>query len=82
MTAKEKASELISKYSMITKWKMGVDQDYVLEQAKKCALIAVDELIDEFCAMDKFIGEAMESIYPLSAYIQYWLEVKQEIKNF
>jgi hypothetical protein len=38
-------------------------------------------LIDEFCAMDKFIGEQVSHIYPISSYIEYWLETKQEIEK-
>ena len=81
MTPQDKAQELVDKYSMITKWKMGVEQEYVIKKAKECALIAVDELIDEFCAMDKFIGEQVSHIYPISSYIEYWLETKQEIEK-
>jgi hypothetical protein len=35
MTAQEKAQELVDKYSMITKWKMGVEQEYVIKKAKE-----------------------------------------------
>ena len=46
MTPQEKAQQLVDKYSMITKWKMGIEQEYVIKKAKECALIAVDEIIN------------------------------------
>ena len=70
MTPKKKAEELISKY--ITNqnfWylKNLVDGLRIL-QAKQCALIAVDEIIDLLS----------HDINPL---VNYWFEVKQEIEE-
>ena len=70
MTPKEKAKELIKK--------MHIENDliYVMSkvQAKKCALIAVDELIDncDNSIVNEFIRRGA---------ISYWNEVKQEIKK-
>lgn len=69
MTPKEKAQQLVDKYSMITKWKMGVEQDYVIKKAKECALIAVDEMKTSLFNND------------LMYMYDYWLEVKQEIEK-
>jgi hypothetical protein len=69
MTPKEKAQQLVDKYSMITKWKMGVEQEYVIKKAKECALIAVDEMKTSLFNND------------LMYMYDYWLEVKQEIEK-
>ena len=60
MTAREKASELIVSYQLQCK-----SLDY--QQAKQCALIAVDEIISVIDPETNF-----------KAYI-FWKEVKQEI---
>lgn len=68
MTPKEKAKELYNKM-----------YDYSLfeEEAKRCALIAVDEILSFFS------NKAFELTYPeISKFeITYWQEVKQEIEN-
>jgi hypothetical protein len=69
MTPQEKAQELVDKYSMITKWKMGVEQEYVIKKAKECALIAVDEMKTSLFNND------------LMYMYDYWLEVKKEIEK-
>lgn len=66
MTPKEKAEELVNKYSMITKWKMGIEQDYVIKQAKKCALICCDEVLG-FMGADRGY--------------EFWSSVKEEIEK-
>jgi hypothetical protein len=66
MTPKKKANELVDKYLL-----SGVIDDYVLlSGAKKCALIAVDEIINTV------IGNDWSS--PI---LPFWEEVKQEIEN-
>lgn len=59
MTAKEKAKELVYKY-MSVRWDIGPDD------AKQCALIAVNEILD-----------VIED--PTGKEIKYWEEVKQEL---
>jgi hypothetical protein len=76
MTPKEKAIELVNKFRDYTN---GDDpnNDYRFspaiekENAKKCALIAVDEILEDRKEMDgmKVINDP------------YWLEVKQEIEK-
>jgi hypothetical protein len=70
MTAKEKAKEFFDKYYIVC-------QEYTEEiqcsiQAKECALIAVDEILEviEFNKYDDKYWEEDE----------YWQEVKQEIQ--
>ncbi len=62
MKAKEKAKELVDRFYCYT-YNAAVEP-YSSEDAKKCALIAVDEIISALVGL---------------ASINYWQEVKQEI---
>ena len=62
MTPKEKAEELFKQYYSYLKANLMNDKE-ALEDAKVCALIAVDEII-KYCYKDD---------------IKYWQQVKQEI---
>ncbi len=64
MTPKTKAIELVNKFS-----ECGEDNEMYIETAKKCALIAVDELINE-CG-DRCLFSKSD----------YWLNVKSEIEK-
>ena len=64
MTEKDKAKELFDKYAMYLRSNLMYDEE-AKEDAKQCALIAVDE-ISQHC---------YEVMKP------FWQEVKQEIKN-
>jgi len=73
MTPKEKAEELVGKYVSLTDgWVYGIKN---WEHKKKCALIAVDEMLEELdhLAFDDFD-------YGTSK-MMYWIEVKNEINN-
>lgn len=68
MTPKEKAEELVHKYRMLL---MNTDTDYGEEilvsiLSLQCALIAIDEIIDEVSSLVK---------------IEYWHQVKKEIEK-
>lgn len=65
MTPKEKAQELVDKFNYESK-------HYLMLDAKQCALIAVDEIID---AIENVYEHDWNLLYP------YWTEVKQEIIN-
>lgn len=65
MTPKEKAEELVER--------MYVCAEINEYTAKRCALIAVDELI-------KAATPVFDSFWPVNT-TEYWQEVKQEIKN-
>ena len=74
MTPKEKADELVNKFIPHTKvfhevlgW-----EDYI-DSAKKCALVAVDELIK--------IHYLLTTTHDTSPSINYWKEVKQILEN-
>ena len=67
MNPKEKAEELFAKYAFLTISDMS-DENF--NQTKQCALIAVDEVLNE---ENHFIQT--------DAHLLYWEQVKQEIKN-
>ena len=81
MTQKEKANELVDKFYQRFPLKMDVittrgDLSWEYdnwEQAKQCALIAVDEILDD--DMYDMSQELFENR------INYWQQVKQEIEN-
>ena len=72
-TPKEKALELVDKYRDTI---MSFLSDNMKDMnAKKCALIAVDEIIKTDTLID-------EEVYVMSpSYLWYWQEVKQEIEK-
>ena len=67
MTPKEKAEELIRRFYSIG-----------AIECKQCALIAVDEIF-EFMKMDDEYTETVSNAN--SKWVDYWLEVKQEIEK-
>jgi hypothetical protein len=71
MTPKEKSRELVNKFTDPVRWKLG--QENVTQRAKECALIAVDEIIQEV------IESANNEIK--STRVIYWQKVKQEINK-
>ena len=80
MTPKEKAKELVSKYYNF----VYLELDY--EQAKQCADIALDMVMNEGIenAVDDFYSEQGYYIdnltYKTLGYNEYWQEVKNYIK--
>ena len=72
MTAKEKAREVLDKFWLMDK----VQPMLTKEQAKQCALVAVDEIIN---ATTKIVdgGEGWQLVESNP----YWQEVKQEIEK-
>lgn len=63
MTPKEKANELVEKYFYL--FSVELENTIADYEAKECALIAVDEILEE-CRLERD---------------WYWQEVKQEIKK-
>ena len=76
MTTKEKAEELLCIFAKIIPassyeaYEGGVKINFDLENARQCALAAVEEIIDSHY---KLLSGVNTSIY------KYWQEVKQEI---
>jgi len=70
MKPKEKAKELVSKYMMVDTH----DEDHFIirqQRGKKCALIAVDEILEIVKSDDS----------ALIVELPYWQEVKKEIEK-
>ena len=81
MTEKEKAQELVTKFR---KYASGDDDDYRFspaiekENAKLCALIAVDEILNNAVRYNAYDGVTGSDIW---IDIEYWQEVKQEMEQ-
>jgi hypothetical protein len=81
MTPKSKAESLLAKMNVIHYRKLGgVNKDskglpvsMYDSQIKQCALIAVDEIIEE-------VANSADADY-LTLRIDFWKQVKQEIEN-
>lgn len=80
MSPKEKAKELIDKFSI------GINFDclisvrvahQIIPKAKKCALICVDEIMKD---IDNYSLESTDESYRLDK-LYFWQQVKQEIKK-
>jgi len=83
LNSKEKAKDLIEKFLPNVYCYMGsgmlsndYDKNVALMYAKKCALIAVQELINETTCLWKIIGD------DLITYPEFWISVKEEIENY
>ena len=80
MTPKEKAEELVFKYDFL----QAVIEGFSFYDAKECALIAVDELIEtEYQSVNKLLNIIKDNKIRLviSFNSDYWQEVKQEINK-
>ena len=73
LTPKDKAEDLFMMYvnKGMSQIKPVINRVIRKEMAKQCALIAVDEILDA----------SMLYFDDLNSYVNYWQEVKQEIKN-
>ena len=70
MTPKQKAEELVVKYLKLTDIYFGNRAPLLNpEEAKACAIIAVDELIDHCSFVEPSLG------------VEFWEEVRQEIEK-
>jgi hypothetical protein len=72
MTPKEKAKELYYKYFSMIKIESPIDRVSSIPYVKKCALIAVDEILN---TLDKNLDSSQFSV------MNYWNDVKEEIEN-
>jgi chaperonin cofactor prefoldin len=87
MTAKEKAKELVDKHFYTLKY--GLKFDILIKLAKKCALIAVEELIEETAELYQEMGSIIFNkdiddstiLDKLNEREEYWGEVGDEIKK-
>jgi hypothetical protein len=72
MTPKEKAKELVYKFKDVA------DAYYINEKSKERALIAVDEIIQQWEIIDTYIADFGGK---LNQSLKYWQQVKTEIQN-
>ena len=71
MTPKEKAIELFDKFDSI------LFKEYDNLETKKCALIAVDEIIGQWEIIDVYLANGNGQ---LNQNLDYWYKVQQEIE--
>ena len=74
MTPQNKAKELYDKYFSMIKIETPIDRVSSIPYVKKCALIAVDELLEATKRYDYTLG-------PKPSYNEYWLKVKYQIEK-
>lgn len=76
MTPKEKAEELVERFRMnVLDWESCSINEH---KAKQCALIAVDEILNDYSYMQNVRNANSNQIHSRRV---YWQEVKQEITN-
>lgn len=80
MENNQKAEELISKFLHLVDCG---DNRYItkvqLKNAKSCALITVNEIIEQWEYIDTFIGNYGGELNPN---LRYWQQVKQHIEEY
>ena len=74
MTPREKAIELVHKYDLMQTY----IEEFSIEEAKQCALIAVDLVINQWEYIDTYLADANGELNPN---LKYWYEVKQEMQK-
>ena len=74
MTSKEKALELVDKCN--NQLQKDMTCIVYVENAKQCALICVNEVIDQWEYIDTYISDLGGKLNPN---LKYWLEVKEEL---
>jgi hypothetical protein len=81
MTPKEKAKELVEKYLRTYPIydNPSVVISYTYNEAKQCALIAVDEILKRTRSVDTMPPNYQKIDENTK---EYWQEVKQEIENY
>lgn len=85
LTPKEKAEELIEKYKPYMYCYMGsgmlsntYDEEVVLDFAKKCTIIAVDEVIKQWEYIDTYLADLGGELNPN---LKYWYQVKEDLES-
>jgi len=77
MTPKEKAKELVKKYIYYVE---AITSNGQIENAKKCALIAVDEILDLKLLFFQPQIDKSNKIKTNNSQVEYWVQVKKEIE--
>jgi hypothetical protein len=81
--SKEKALELCQKFGWVSiTWEQTNFMTLQLQNAKQCALIAVDEAIMVCPFIDEKVRETEEQLNAFDfQFVSYWQQVKTEINN-
>lgn len=76
MTPKEKAIELVDKYKLLD-----YSSNLSIEKSKQCALIAVEEMLEEYQSMSDLESKIVinDEVRFIVHQLQYWMLVKQQI---
>ena len=84
MEPKLKAKDLYVKFSDYCSWNTFEEEQDYINNIKKCALIAVDEILEttkvKWATQRKFPNGEYK-FWKGVAYKKYWQEVKKEIEN-
>ena len=75
MTPKEKAKELVYFYQNLLTPLSEKKDDFFFSRCKKCALIAVDEIIN---SLENY-GKESDELQNMENDFRYWQEVRQEL---
>lgn len=82
MTPKEKAQDLVESYKWFACWGRFEDEYENLQNSKKCALIAVDEVIaNQKNVVVQYELKLLLNGIKVITFSNYWEQVKQEIEK-
>jgi len=79
--AKEKAKELISKFTFLSI----PESNSKFYNPKQCALVAVNEILEEcsdYILIDKWMPPSERVYMTYDERLEFWEEVKKELENF
>ena len=76
MNAKDKAKYLVEKYYNL--FSIQLENEISIIEAKRCALVAVQEIILQWDYIDTYIADLKGALNPN---LKYWLQVKTEIEK-
>lgn len=76
MTPQDKAKQLVEKYYNL--FSIQLENEISMMEAKRCALLAVQEIILQWDYIDTYIADLKGALNPN---LKYWLQVKTEIEK-
>ncbi len=76
MSAQDKAKQLVEKYYNL--FSIQLENEISMMEAKRCALLAVQEIILQQDYIDTYIADLKGALNPN---LKYWLQVKTEIEK-
>ena len=76
MSPQDKAKQLVEKYYNL--FSIQLENEISMMEAKRCALLAVQEIILQWDYIDTYIADLKGALNPN---LKYWLQVKTEIEK-